>query len=162
MNRVFHKLDEIGNNANIGIRGMHSSRMRTAACWPYTSMHCAERVSARGCVPRGCVPRGACAQGVSARGVCPGVYVADTSCEQNDWQTGVKTLPCCNFVAGGIFLSWYNSGRSDRMIYLRKTSIMSPCVIQQRCILLSSRGTSLLYRVKSIYLTDIKRDFCLK
>ena len=22
-------------------------------------------------------------------------------CEQNDWQTGVKTLPCRNFVAGG-------------------------------------------------------------
>ena len=27
--------------------------------------------------------------------------VADTPCEQNDSQTGVKTLPCRNFVEGG-------------------------------------------------------------
>ena len=73
-----------------------------------------------GCLPRGvsaqgvCLPRGGVsAQGVSAQGcVCPGVArhppvgvsaqgLPDTPCEQNDWQTGVKTLPCRNFVAGG-------------------------------------------------------------
>ena len=77
------------------------------ACWLYPSMHCAEAVSARrGVFPEGvcfwaseqrrCLPRGVC-----LGGVCPGVCVADTPCEQNDWQTGVKTLPCRNFVAGG-------------------------------------------------------------
>ena len=43
--------------------------------------------------------RGMSAQGVSAaRGGC----LADTyPCEQNGWQTGVKTLPCRNYVADG-------------------------------------------------------------
>ena len=34
------------------------------------------------------------ARGVSAQGVSP-------PCEQNDWQTDVKTLPCRNYVADG-------------------------------------------------------------
>ena len=45
----------------------------------------------RDCLPRGCLPRG------SAQGVCiPACNGADTSssCEQNDRQIGVKTLPC--------------------------------------------------------------------
>ena len=66
-----------------------------------------------GCLAKkGVSGQGEClARGMSARGgVCPGVCVADIPlnqrqtpppCEQNDSQTGVKTLPCRNFVAGG-------------------------------------------------------------
>ena len=32
---------------------------------------------------------------------CGAWWDRDTPCEQNDWQTGVKTSPCRNFVAGG-------------------------------------------------------------
>ena len=49
--------------------------------------------------PEGCLPRGVSTQGVSAqRGVCLGGVclggVCHTPYEQNDCQTGVKTLPC--------------------------------------------------------------------
>ena len=44
-----------------------------------------------GFCPGGCLPR----RGVSALGdVCPGGVCQTSSCERNDWQTGVKTLPC--------------------------------------------------------------------
>ena len=62
-------------------------------------------------VPWGCLPRGCMSWGASARGmsVCLGVSdwgvssrgcLPDTPlpCEQNDWQTPVKILPCRNFV----------------------------------------------------------------
>ena len=69
----------------------HSSRMRTVLSAAvagrggsmYPSMHWAG----------GCVPR----RGVSAGGACQ----APPPCEQNDWQTSVKTLPCRNYVADG-------------------------------------------------------------
>ena len=51
------------------------------------------------CPPRGGLhPWGSASKG----GVCPTPGgSAHPLCEQNDWQTGVKTLPCRNFVAGG-------------------------------------------------------------
>ena len=71
----------------------------------------AQRVSAWGCLPGGVCLGGVC-QGVSAwevsaqGGVCLGVSAGGVSrhpspCEWNDWQTGVKTLPCRNYVADG-------------------------------------------------------------
>ena len=56
----------------------------------------------RECIPVGCVPSAAvedcwgCLQGgVSQGAVCLAVSARR---ERNDWQTGVKTLPCCNYV----------------------------------------------------------------
>ena len=91
--------------------------MRTTCLLTVSSMHCTRMgvgVSARGVFARGVFAQG----GVCLGGVYPGdVYLgvsaqegwcipactgADPSqCEQNDWQTGVKTLPCLNFVGGG-------------------------------------------------------------
>ena len=34
LNRVFHKLDEIGNNANIDIRGFIMSKNPVTKCYP--------------------------------------------------------------------------------------------------------------------------------
>ena len=56
-------------------------------------------------LPRGCT----CPGGVPdqrgvylPRDVCiPACSEADPPCEKNDWQRGVKTLPCYNFVADG-------------------------------------------------------------
>ena len=69
-----------------------------------------------GCLPGGVFP-GDVAQGVSAQGVggvCPewgvsaqGGCLAGGVCEQNDWQTDVKTLPCHNFVADGNYVADY-------------------------------------------------------
>ena len=93
MIRVFHKLDDLAIMLILVSEACIPVGCVPPACWPYPSMHCAEGVSAWGVsAQRRCLPRG-----VSARVVC----VADTPCEQNDWQTGVKTLPCRNFVAGG-------------------------------------------------------------
>ena len=62
-------------------------------------------------IPRGMRGRGACmaSHPMHGREVCvAGGGMHDTLAtptphprEQNDWQTGVKTLPCRNFVAGG-------------------------------------------------------------
>ena len=63
----------------------------------------AEDVCPWECLPRRGLPREVSAWGLSTRGVsaewgCP----ADIPpCEQNDWQTCVKTLPCHNYVADG-------------------------------------------------------------
>ena len=63
------------------------------ACWPYPSMHCTG-----GCLTRGCLPRR----------VCPSAcWDTHSPCEQNDWLTGVKMLPCGNFVAGGKNWQYY-------------------------------------------------------
>ena len=91
---------------------MHYSRMRTTRCncclrgrgvCPVGGGVCLGGVSAQGgCLPRGCV----CPAGLSARGRCLPRGVVSTwggvclggcrppPCEQNDWQTVVKTLPC--------------------------------------------------------------------
>ena len=42
----------------------------------------------------GICPGGLCLEGLPDRHPLP-------TCEQNDWQTGVKTSQCRNFVAGG-------------------------------------------------------------
>ena len=77
-----------------------------------------------GCLPRGvcpgvsaqggCLPggrrvsaQGVSSQGVSAQGgvwpggVCPGGLPRGVSGLWTEWQTGVKTLPCHNYVADG-------------------------------------------------------------
>ena len=72
---------------------------------------CQGRVSASGgCVCKGggvCLPGARClpARGCLPAGVCPGGCLPSacwdtTPCEQNDWQTGVKTLPFHDFVCG--------------------------------------------------------------
>ena len=103
---------------------------------------CLPRV--RGCLPGGCLPRGCLpGEGVSAQGrvclprrvsayggVCPGGVFAQGGvclgvsgrhppCEQNDWQTGVKTLPCRNFVAGGNKIEAYWKLRTRTPLMLR-------------------------------------------
>ena len=52
--------------------------------------------------------QGGVCPGVSARGCLPRGCLADTSCEQNDWQTPVKILPCRNYVADGNYLCVMN------------------------------------------------------
>ena len=74
----------------------------------YPSMHWAggcvfQHALGRGCLlggglPRGCLPRGLSDWGCGRH---PPDQRQTPPCEQNDWQTGVKTLPCRNFVAGG-------------------------------------------------------------
>ena len=62
-----------------------------------------EGVSAQGDVClEGCLP-GERGEGVSAQGVSLPVHagIHTHPCEQNDWQTPVKILPCCNYVADG-------------------------------------------------------------
>ena len=61
------------------------------ACWPYPSMHYPGR-------ERGVCPGvgGVCPGGLSAHG-----YVCGRPPPWTEWQTGAKTLPCRNFVAGG-------------------------------------------------------------
>ena len=61
-----------------------------------------------GVCPRGCLPRGGCPGGVPGVvclvGVCPGGVSAQGGLPTSlwtEWQIGVKTLPCRNFVAGG-------------------------------------------------------------
>ena len=71
------------------------------ACWPHPNMHWAGWVSAQeGCLPRGCLPGGV---------VCPGGLPAQEGWQtppplRTEWQTGVKTLPCRNFVADSKYL----------------------------------------------------------
>ena len=91
--------------------------MRTARSLPYGG------VSVQGCLcpgvslSAGLCPGGLCLGGVPGQGgLClGGVSVQGGLCllglpdrdpfprEQNDWQTGVKTLSCNNFVADGIY-----------------------------------------------------------
>ena len=89
---------------------MHSSRMLTVRCsgrlWGGGGVGvCLGGVSAQmGCLPRGGVSWG---WGVSAQGgvcivggVCRGGCLPNTP-PWTEWQTGVKTLPCHNYVADG-------------------------------------------------------------
>ena len=102
---------------------MHSSRMHTVCC-----SGCLLGV----CLSGGCLPRGVFAQGVSAQGVClpRGVSVwgclsreclADTP--QIESQTGVKTLPCRNYVADGNDRIGFISIRVCRLIMFSVASI---------------------------------------
>ena len=99
---------------------MHSSRMRTTRVLPVSpSMHCAggcllrgRGFSPGGCLlPGGLLPKGGkcllqggvCSHGgLLQRDVCSGGClpraVCHSPCQQN---SGVKTLPCRSFVAGG-------------------------------------------------------------
>ena len=76
-----------------------------SSSYVYPRMHWAGGVSAGGLSTQG----GVCLLGVSAKGrgvsAQEGVYPSmhwgrHPSCEQNDWQTGVKTLPFHNFISG--------------------------------------------------------------
>ena len=90
-----------------GQGGVHPSMHWAGVC---VSQHALGREV---CIPA-CTGQGVSAgRGSAQGGVCLGVSAqgdvwqtpprpeADTPCEQNDWQTGVKTLPCRNFVADG-------------------------------------------------------------
>ena len=74
---------------------MRTTRLLTVSHW------------AGGCLPRGgfcpggVYPRGVSPGGVYLGGVCPDQRQTPPPREQNDWQTGVKTLPCHNFAADG-------------------------------------------------------------
>ena len=73
------------------------------ACWPYPSMHCG------GCLPRGCLSRWCLPRG----------DVADTPL-WTEWQTGVKTLSCHSFVAGG-----------NKMFKIKRFKINSSTIVVQ-------------------------------
>ena len=85
---------------------MHSSRMRIARLLtPWAGGVCIPACTGQGGVSqhalgRWRLPRGVC-PGVG--GICPGGSVRGCVTDTPlwaEWQTGVKTLPCCNFVAG--------------------------------------------------------------
>ena len=83
----------------------HSSRMRTVRCSSRLGWGCLPRglsawgLSAWGvCLPWGCLPRG----GVCLRCVCSSACW-DTP-PWTEWQTCVKTLPCCNYVVDGKYI----------------------------------------------------------
>ena len=97
---------------------MHSSRMRTARLLPVSpSMHCTGE-----CL----LPGGVCSGGMATpggRGCLP--------CEQNDWQTGVKTYPSQTSFAGGNntssntwnrswLFSWYPLGFDFQFLLLEQ------------------------------------------
>ena len=82
---------------------LHSSRMHTAHL-----LTVSQHALRRGCLPRGVTAQGVPAQGwrgrgVSARGM-PARRCLPWGCGRphlwTEWQTGVKTLPYPNFVAG--------------------------------------------------------------
>ena len=60
-----------------------------------------------GCLHGGCLPRrwglsgGYLPRGWLPRGCLPGGCLPDTPPQWTEWQTGVKSLPCRNYVAGG-------------------------------------------------------------
>ena len=98
---------------------MHSSRMRTARLltvsqhalcrWGvYPSIHWAGGVCPGGYLSGGYLPGGC----------LPGGLWQTPPCEENDWQRGVKTLPCRNFVVGG-----NNWGRGGVVTYKVKKSL---------------------------------------
>ena len=85
------------------------------ACWPYPSMHRVGVVYpsmhwAGGVCPggvcRGCLPSGVCPGGSAGGGSAWGVTDTHQTRGRHpllwtEWQIGVKTLPCRNFLAGG-------------------------------------------------------------
>ena len=107
----------------------HSSRMRTVRCSD-------------------------CRGGVSARGVSAGGIISARHplCEHNDWQTGVKTLPCQNFVAdGNIFeMHWRVWG-----VFLDHLGGSS----WNNIILQISRNTPCRSPVRSFYMIMITKHF---
>ena len=77
------------------------------------------------CIPVGCVPSalyhtgGGSVQEVSVR-VVTVRETPSSSCEQNDWQTGVKTLPPATSFVGG------DNGLHIPLLHLRKHNIPHP------------------------------------
>ena len=112
---IFH-FPSVRRIGNIYTTSVHSSRMRLAHLLTVSqNALCNGGVCIPACTGRGCVsvlgrclPKGVSAQGVC---VCPGVCgrhppgpEADTPPPTplwTEWQTGVKSLPCRNLVAGG-------------------------------------------------------------
>ena len=87
---------------------MHSSRMCTARLSPYRgeglpNRDPPDRDPLDGDPPRQRPPRQRppWTETPSGHVTCGACWDRDPPYEQNDWQTGIKTLPCCNFVAGG-------------------------------------------------------------
>ena len=91
------------------------------------------------CIPVGCVPSAAVAVcwgggwpgGVSAQVVSASMHWGRPlpHCEQNDWQTGVKTLPFHNFVCVRLWQGWESRSSSlccKRLLYTTRkaTSIL--------------------------------------
>ena len=114
---------------------MHSSRMLTVRCsgrrggciqactrGGFVSQHALGRVSALGGVYLGCN----CPAGWLSRGCLPHPPL----CEQNDWQTPVKILPCRNYVADGDkeLCDAYCSCMCERM-----TALCVPCNHEVHC-----------------------------
>ena len=81
---------------------MHSSRMLTVHCsgrlrgWGWGGF-LPGGVYPGGCLPGGCLPRRGC---LPQGGSYPGECLPDTPL-WTESQTGVKTLPCCNYAADG-------------------------------------------------------------
>ena len=130
------------------ITRMHSSRMRTVCCsGRWGGGHVSQHALGRGVYPSmhwvgvgipACTRQG---------GVCPGSVclggLPDTPlspCEQNDWWTAVKTLPCRSFVADGnidkmlhfcsdtyLVAVGVTFERSYRPFFAQETSILLQC-----------------------------------
>ena len=111
-----------------------------------------KKISKQECISEGCVPSAAvagswggscllggtgvcpggfCQWGVSARGgVCLGVSAQGGVCQTppwTEWQTGLKTLPCLNYVADG--KKWNKTERLTRL-ELQTKSYWTP----QKCL----------------------------
>ena len=67
------------------------------------TVRCSSRLLGEGVCLGACVSLGSvCLEGGVGGGVfAQGVSTQGKACERNDWQTGVKTLPCRNYVADG-------------------------------------------------------------
>ena len=121
-----------GVSVRVSARGcLHGDVCKGGVC-PGVSVQglSVQGVSAQeGCLPRGCQPTGV--RPVEG-GVCPGgggvfpgwVGVCPVEClpepPWTEWQTGVKTLPCCNYIADGNnntstkrYLKWTTYSESD-------------------------------------------------
>ena len=116
---------------------MHSSRMRTAHLLPVSpSMHCSGVYLLWGCtwswgvylVP-GCVPGpGGCTWSREG-GTCPGT----PPCEQNDWQTGVKIIPCPKLRLRGVtsqIMNRQNVQRTVKILHQYKFSVCSCGIVR--------------------------------
>ena len=117
---------------------------RTPACTGREGGYLHREVSAKG---------GVCPEGMSTQGRCladtpfPDQRQTPPPCEQNDWQTGVKTLTCRNLVAGSKYrLALHLSGwrpNSGYATVLHSTQFQSTVYVN-RNISLWNRNTTFL------------------